>query len=905
MEQKTLDVKEKQNVAYCIPLDLRDEQIRINLKKVQGRITEAKGLIIDPIAIVAFAPSLRDTWEQIKEFKYIMTCSGAHKFLIDKGIVPTHHIDLDPRLHKLKLLGQPQKDTEYLIASTIHPQYLDALKGYNVKLWHIFANEGDRARVLPRDEWAITGGSSVGLRCLTIARFLGFVNMHIFGMDGSFVEGSTHTTEHPNAPKEAYETTYNGKKFLTTPSMLHVAQETFHELDQMADCQFSFYGEGLVQEMAKDYKRSTGRVGSLIAFNKPGLISQEYLELNKKLHEDNPMYGMGGSKHANYVIELSKLNKTTDILDYGAGKMMLQKSLPFPIFNYDPAIPEISQYPRPAAIVICTDVLEHIEPDRLKFVLEDLKSLTKEVGYFVVSTRKAAKTYANGKNAHLIVQGKDWWEKQLKKYFEIGTIQQVKDELHIVVGPKKVVVPDMEVVEQDGYKFKFLTPNEVTKWRATSLFTKEPSTIEWISKMEKGEILYDVGANVGSYSVYAGVRGVKVYSFEPEAENYSLLLKNLVLNSIEPNAYCMALSDEEKAGTLYSSGPEAGGACHSFNEAVGHDLKVRETPFTQGCFGIPLDKMIEKGLPSPDHIKIDVDGFEYKVVQGAVKTLMNGVKSVLIEINPSLTQHQEMIEELKKMGFEYDPEQVKRAERKNGTFKGVAEYVFTKKPTSSTNLIPATPEIEIEGDHNLASKVQLTAMNLEPFNYLYIEDLFTEKEYKQIISSMPEDYTEIEKSRGARGYPLRYTANVPWENIKEALRSGRFRRSLLSKFGIQDQKYFTEDILLIRDLPGYQITPHTDTLSKVLTVLIYLPENEDSIDEGTSIFIPKIEGFKCNSGKHYSFDGFTEVFRAPFKPNSALVFARTDDSFHGVFPSKSTRNVLLYNINQPFKKPTL
>ena len=90
--------------------------------------------------------------------------------------------------------------------------------------------------------------------------------------------------------------------------------------------------------------------------------------------------------------------------------------------------------------------------------------------------------------------------------------------------------------------------------------------------------------------------------------------------------------------------------------------------------------MIEKKfIEIPNHIKIDVDGFEFKVINGGLNTLENkNVKSLLIEINPKLREHIKMISDLENLGFKYDPIQVKRAERKAGPFKGCAEYVFIR-----------------------------------------------------------------------------------------------------------------------------------------------------------------------------------------------------------------------------------
>ena len=115
---KVLDINEKQTVNYCIPTWLRDEQIKINNANVKGRLEPRYDLKSDPVACVNFGPSLNDTWEKIRDFKYIITCSGAYKFLIDRGIVPTYHLDVDPRPHKIKLIGTPNPRTEFLIAST-------------------------------------------------------------------------------------------------------------------------------------------------------------------------------------------------------------------------------------------------------------------------------------------------------------------------------------------------------------------------------------------------------------------------------------------------------------------------------------------------------------------------------------------------------------------------------------------------------------------------------------------------------------------------------------------------------------------------------------------------------------------------------------------------------------------
>lgn len=436
---KILDHTLKQDVSYCIPLWLRDEQIKLAIARIKRRIEGYTGLLPrrESVAVVCYGPSLNDTWEKIRDFKYIISCSGAHRFLVERGIRPTHHVEVDPRAHKVTLIGPPDPATEYLIASTCHPAVFDHLEGMSVTLWHVFDSQEDALRTLPRGEWALTGGCSVGLRALSIARFLGFADLHVFGMDGSEGGSGKHAAEHPSQPKNHSLCDYDGVTYKTTPAMLEAARSTWHELDQMPDVKATFYGEGLVQHMARNYKPNPiAKEKAKLGLRKPPLISPEYADLNRKLHHDNLAYGVGGGKHADTVLKLAAAIGTTSILDYGCGKGYLAKAIPFPIWEYDPAVPGKEESPRPADIVVCTDVLEHIEQDRLAFVLDDLRRVTRKVGYFTIHTGPAVKTLADGRNAHLIQKDKRWWAKHLGKFFKVGDIKQVGPELYVVVGIK-------------------------------------------------------------------------------------------------------------------------------------------------------------------------------------------------------------------------------------------------------------------------------------------------------------------------------------------------------------------------------------------------------------------------------------------------------------------------------------
>jgi SAM-dependent methyltransferase len=465
---KVLNAGEKQEVQYCIPLWLRDAYIRKNL--VRPEVGRIDGHPIRPggrVAVVCFGPSLTDTWREIEAFDTVITVSGSHKFLLDQGLTPEgrtwYHVEVDPREHKIALLGTPRQGVTYLPASCCHPLYYDHLQahGATTKLWHVFDAADESRRILPPGEWAITGGSNVGLRAMTIARFFGYCDQHIFGMDGceGAEVGQKHAAAHPLQDGSGHALCEypegSGQMWRTTSGMLESARQTWHELDMMGDVTATFYGRGLVQEMWKHYTPRPKPNQPAIAIAYPAVISDGYRALNAQLHADNVFYGVGGAKHAEVIKKLKAQCECESVLDYGCGKGMLAKALAYPIWEYDPAIPGKDALPRPADLVVCTDVLEHIEPEHFAAVLQDLARVTRKVGYFVIHTGPAAKTLPDGRNTHLIQRDVHWWRPRLKAVFTVASLQEQGPLLHVVVGPKSrpasKSVAASPVVDQEAF----------------------------------------------------------------------------------------------------------------------------------------------------------------------------------------------------------------------------------------------------------------------------------------------------------------------------------------------------------------------------------------------------------------------------------------------------------------------
>jgi len=445
-EIKRVDALEtKLEVQYCIPNWLRDEQIKMNCIRFPDRIQLGKELTKEPLALVCFGPSLNQSWEHIKDFKYVMSCSGSHKFLMDRGIIPVYHVEVDPRSHKIKLIGDNiSLDTTFLMASCCHPEVFDHLVKHNAKivLWHTYSGEtkDKLPLVYPRGEWVSTGGANVGLRAMVLARMLGFTDIHMFGMDGSFPkDGYSHADIHPNAQKKYIIAEFDGKDYATTTAFLECARSILHEIEQLPDTTFTFYGTGLVQDMAKKkLPEIKKKQKSTIAFYVAPTISAEYIKQNRLLHEQNPTYGVSVLNHLDTIKKLYEVTESKSLMDYGCGKGQLAKNLDFPIWEYDPAILGKDNAPHPADLVICVDTLEHIEPDYLAATLTDLARCIQKIGFLVISTTAAIKTLPDGRNTHLIVEGKDWWREKLEQYFTVpdnGIIEK-NSKLQIIVSPK-------------------------------------------------------------------------------------------------------------------------------------------------------------------------------------------------------------------------------------------------------------------------------------------------------------------------------------------------------------------------------------------------------------------------------------------------------------------------------------
>jgi len=204
-------------------------------------------------------------------------------------------------------------------------------------------------------------------------------------------------------------------------------------------------------------------------------------------------------------------------------------------------------------------------------------------------------------------------------------------------------------------EFCYAVANPLLQLRAKTLFTKEPETLEWIDRMPQGAVLWDVGANVGTYSIYGAVsRRLRVFAFEPSVFNLEFLARNINLNKAvdQITIVPMALSDRRQVNEMRLTSSAWGGALSTFGETYDGNGEAINQIFGYEIPGLTMDDARDIfAIPQPDHIKIDVDGIEALVLAGGPDVLAK-TKSVLIEINDEFEMQAKDCERiLKSQGF--------------------------------------------------------------------------------------------------------------------------------------------------------------------------------------------------------------------------------------------------------------
>jgi FkbM family methyltransferase len=208
-------------------------------------------------------------------------------------------------------------------------------------------------------------------------------------------------------------------------------------------------------------------------------------------------------------------------------------------------------------------------------------------------------------------------------------------------------------------RLQFVSPHMRALEYPRDFLAREPETLAWIDGFVAPCVLWDIGANIGAYSLYAALKtGVRVLAFEPGAANYAALCENIHANGRDEaiDAYCIAFNEHTRLAALHMGDASAGGFPNAFGAPGNDDGETVTTIARQAAIGFSIDDFRATfALPPPNYLKLDIDGIEDKVLAGGAATLADpALRSIMIEMTRAASKRNAAIEAaLAQAGFRF------------------------------------------------------------------------------------------------------------------------------------------------------------------------------------------------------------------------------------------------------------
>jgi len=271
------------------------------------------------------------------------------------------------------------------------------------------------------------------------------------------------------------------------------------------------------------------------------------------------------------------------------------------------------------------------------------------------------------------------------------------DKIFKIITKRSILIWFNDFIQERSYKsikildkeIKFFVPNQLLEWRVDTYFSKEPETLEWIDSFQEKDnlIFWDIGANIGLYSIYNSLKHPKstTIAFEPSSSNLRVLTRNISINNLEKNIKVVSipLTNKENIFQEMKEGQFIeGGALNSFGEKFDFEGKEFKPNMKYNLLGTTINYFLENSiLDIPDYIKIDVDGIEHLILEGGDKFLNNKkVKSLSIEINENFKEQYDKVlnlmnkYEFKLLHKKHNDDMFSEQSKFNKTFN----YIFVK-----------------------------------------------------------------------------------------------------------------------------------------------------------------------------------------------------------------------------------
>jgi len=414
--------------------------------------------------MVCGGPSLVDHLEEVRSKanqpdRYLVVCSNmTGGWLLEHGITPHAHFIIDPQEKKQfdVAAGATHQDTQYWINAACHPNVFSTLQAQSIKPYIFLADfdaEGKAIQAvkdaLPAGRtgmMAIQGGTMAGLRAINLADALGFRKMEYYGFDATVLvkDGRAAPYAYEKKRGEAIIEVQCDRceaKFDTTLVFQKQVNEFIKWRAMLPWIDIKIIGGGLIAHYQKHIEELESQVEHATY-----LFTDEYAALQRELHAGGN-YGVTGSQYTpsifHAICQLAKRHGAISVLDYGsaAGNTFaaLQQQYWLPpgvVFHYyDPFIPEHSQTPEVVDLVICADVMEHVEPQCTRAVLDHIARITRRLVFFSIALTPAGKVMSDGRNAHINLRSQEFWLREIQRRFVISEAQaSAGGETLLVIG---------------------------------------------------------------------------------------------------------------------------------------------------------------------------------------------------------------------------------------------------------------------------------------------------------------------------------------------------------------------------------------------------------------------------------------------------------------------------------------
>ena len=440
------------------------DNIRTNVQR-----SDYTPLYTDPFdertfVMVCGGPSLADHLDEIRAKaaqpdKYLVVCSNmTGGYLLEHGITAHAHFILDPQEKKRfdLLPHKVSRETQYWLNVACHPAVFGALREQGIKPYAFLADfdaEGKAIKAVKESMqpgqpgmMAIQGGTMAGLRAMNLADALGFRRMEYYGFDAvvRVADGRAQPYAYEKKRGEAIieiQCDRCSEKFDTTLIFQKQVNEFIKWSASMPWIDITIIGGGLIahyQKHIRDIEAAKPRATHR--------FTPEYAALQRALHAES-IYGVVGKQYVptifHAISQLAKRLGKVSVLDYGASHGGTMKAvrehlvIPPGVEDrcYDPFVDGFDGEPEPADFVICTDVMEHVEPECTFAVLDHIAALTKRIAFFSISLREANKVLADGRNAHINLRSSEFWLREIQRRFVMSEAKVMNSgEVVLAVG---------------------------------------------------------------------------------------------------------------------------------------------------------------------------------------------------------------------------------------------------------------------------------------------------------------------------------------------------------------------------------------------------------------------------------------------------------------------------------------